>query len=187
MKFKIGDVVEIINKNHPQYGDEYEILDTANSGAFFQLDNNLWVHVDALNLVKKEIIKENLDGPVTNYDKFEEILDQIKLSQSVLDFNWRFKYEDSYDFNSNVQGWFVWVEFERPDINTGEIGKGTSRKEFVPKGTWTSGVVKTCWLLLELTIRHELMEAFTFQGARIFHPHNSVFDLAKINAPGGRS
>lgn len=178
MKFKIGDIVQIINTNHPQYGDKYEIIDYANSGAFFQLDANLWVHVDALGLAQEEKIQ---DEPITVYKKFEEILGQIKLSESVLDFNWVFKYEDSYDFNSDVQGWFVWVEFDRPDIDTGKVGTGKSRKEFVPKGTWTSGVVKTCWLLLELTIRHELMEAFTFQGARIFNPHNSVFDLAKIN------
>jgi hypothetical protein len=29
-------------------------------------------------------------------------------------------------------------------------------------------------------VRHELMEGFRFDGVRIFNPHNSVLDLARV-------
>ena len=38
--------------------------------------------------------------------------------------------------------------------------------------------MKTCWLLAELIVRHELMEAFLYQGVRIFDPHHSVAELS---------
>jgi len=35
-------------------------------------------------------------------------------------------------------------------------------------------------LLIELVVRHELMEAFRWQDKRIFNPHNSIEALASI-------
>ena len=115
------------------------------------------------------------DQPITTVEELQSVIKEITMENTALDFKWRFISEPVAD-----QGWFVQVEFQRPDTSTGEIGTGRSRKEFVAKGTWVSGVVKTCWLLLELTIRHELMEAFHWRNKRIFNPHNSVFDLARI-------
>jgi hypothetical protein len=48
------------------------------------------------------------------------------------------------------------------------------------QGATLSGVVKTAWLLVELMVRHELMEGFRFDDSRIFNPHNSVLDLATV-------
>jgi hypothetical protein len=104
----------------------------------------------------------------------ERVLSRVSFVNSVLDFKWRFE-TDAMD-----RGWLVWVTFQRPDTNTGVIGTGRSRQEIVWKGAYLSGVVKTAWLLLELTIRHELMEGFRFDDQRIFNPHNSVFDLADL-------
>ena len=88
------------------------------------------------------------DQPITTVEELQSVIKEITMENTSLDFKWRFISEPVAD-----QGWFVQVEFQRPDTSTGEIGTGRSRKEFVAKGTWVSGVVKTCWLLLELTIR----------------------------------
>ena len=77
-------------------------------------------------------------------------------------------------------GWFISLAFERPDVETGKIEWGEGRKEFIPIGSYESFIVKTCWLLFELLVRHEIMEGFCWNGKRIFNPHNSVQDLAKI-------
>lgn len=64
------------------------------------------------------------------------------------------------------------------------MGTGRGRKEFIAAGSSESGAVKTAWLLVELVVRHELMEAFNYKGKRIFNPHNSVHALASIQLHG---
>lgn len=121
----------------------------------------------------------NRDQQISDRESLQKVLDSITMENTSLDFNWKFEVISCNDADS--PGWFVNVAFERPDTNTGEIGVGRGRKEFVPVGTTESGVVKTCWLLMELVVRHELMEAFHWQGKRIFNPHTSVHALASIN------
>jgi len=113
----------------------------------------------------------------------ERVLARVTFVNSVLDFKWRFEIEILGEVGVTREldkDWLVNVTFERPDTNTGVVSRGKSRQEIVWKGAYLSGVVKTAWLLLELTIRHELMEGFRFDDQRIFNPHNSVFDLADL-------
>lgn len=107
-------------------------------------------------------------------DQLRLVLKRISFVNTVLDFKWDFEIDRA------LCGWLVAVTFERPDTITGEIGRGRGRQEFIRSGTSLSGVVKTAWLLVELLIRHELMEGFRFDGVRIFNPHNSVLDLADL-------
>lgn len=72
------------------------------------------------------------------------------------------------------EGWLVRLTFDRPDANTGVVGRGKSRQEFVPIGATVASVVRTCWVLVELTARHEAMEAFRFDGERVFDPHAPI-------------
>ena len=132
-------------------------------------------------------MNQDIDEPVRTSQDIQRIINDISLVNTSLDFKWRFVFEGICKINEPEEfpdrtfiGWFIQVEFERPDTSTGEMGIGRSRKEFVPDGTFESGVVKTCWLLIELTVRHELMEGFRWRNKRIFNPHNSVFDLASI-------
>jgi hypothetical protein len=76
------------------------------------------------------------------------------------------------------RGWLVQLVFQRPDRETCIHGTGRSRRELVEPGTTESGVVKTVWLLLEITVRHELMEGFLYRGVRVFDPHHTVDDLS---------
>lgn len=116
--------------------------------------------------------------------QLEAALKQITFINTVLDFKWKFHYSDvevKYPIpGPGRQAWLVWVSFERPDTDTGTMGRGRGRDEIIWKGTTLSGVIKTCWLLVELMVRHELMEGYRWYDARIFNPHNSVLDLAKV-------
>ena len=118
------------------------------------------------------------DIQVTDRATLEQILGDVSFVNTSLDFHWRFEVAECHD--PDRPGWFVNVAFDRPDTDSGVIGTGRGRAEFVARGTWESGVVKTCWLLVELVVRHELMEAFRWRGKRIFNPHNSVHALASI-------
>lgn len=75
-------------------------------------------------------------------------------------------------------GWRLRLTFLRPDRETGVIGRGAGRWELIERGTSLSSVVKTCWILLELLVRHELMESFTFDGVRVFDPHRTIAQLS---------
>lgn len=119
-----------------------------------------------------------MEKQIRSGQALEQVLADIKMVNTVLDFHWRFETVGCLD--SAMPGWFVRVAFSRPDTNSGVMGVGYGRWEFVANGTTESGVVKTCWLLVELVIRHELMEGFRWRDKRIFNPHNTVEALASI-------
>lgn len=126
-----------------------------------------------------------------------EAIKEIDFVESCIDFQWRFEIEElwtgnpkaSYppkflgpNNNLDLRGWLVNTCFRRPDTNSGEIGEGPSRQEFVPVGVTPSGVFKTCYLLVYLTTWHEIMESMIFKGFRPFDPHNTVDELNAIQA-----
>lgn len=118
---------------------------------------------------------------VTNGNQLKSILDNIKMvNSSVFSVNWRFEWHSVEAQGDLKRGWMIRIAFERPDTTTGIMGTGYGRWEYVSENTWEGGVVKTCWLLLELMVRHELMEAFRYEDARIFNPHHGVLELATL-------
>lgn len=127
---------------------------------------------------------------ITTNEDMEEVLGNISFINSVVDFKWKFVYmpfDKAKIGKGNPNqgraintGWLLHVEFERPDIITGAIGIGHGRSEIVWSGATESGLVKTAWLLVELMIRHELMEGFNYKGKKIFNPHNTVDALISI-------
>ena len=119
------------------------------------------------------------DQTIHNEAALRHVLDGITFAPSCLDMGWDWQIETLYVVPGGVvRGWLVNTTFRRPDTHTGQIGIGTGRKEFVPVGASESAVVKTAWLLAELIVRHELMEAFLYKGIRIFDPHRTVEELS---------
>lgn len=122
---------------------------------------------------------------VSTREDLEKVVQEITFVNTALDFKWQF--EVSAVTDQPEHGWFVQVAFQRPDTHTGQIGIGRGRKEYVAYGASESSIVKTCWLLVELVVRHELMEGFNWRGKRIFNPHNSIYELASIQKPKGEA
>ncbi len=138
-----------------------------------------------------------MEPTIETTEQLAAALRRITFVNTVLDFKWQFEYTpvtvhlgghgDRPEVSPSPgpqwqsrNGWLVWVSFERPDTLTGNVGRGRGRDEVVWQGASLSGVIKTAWLLVELMVRHELMEGFRFDDARIFNPHNSVLDLARV-------
>ena len=132
---------------------------------------------------------------IVTTEQLTNTLSRVSLVNTVLDFKWKFEFKPCVvqfsskeirlgkhpvEITEERRGWLVWVSFERPDTITGNVGRGRGRDEIVWSGTTLSGVVKTGYVLVELMVRHELMEGFRFDNSRIFNPHNSVLDLAKV-------
>jgi hypothetical protein len=78
----------------------------------------------------------------------------------------------------NTVGFLIRCGFWRPDTNTGVMGEGFGRWNFVPKGSSVDAVVKTAYVAIKLVVEHEMMEAFEFDGVKVFDPHKSLQDLA---------
>ncbi len=119
---------------------------------------------------------------VKTTDDLLRVLSEITFKNTVLDFKWQFEFRDVtiQDSHDGQSGWLVWATFERPDSYNGEMGRGRGRDEIIWAGTTVSGVVKTAWLLVELLVRHELMEGFRWRNVRIFNPHHTVEQLASL-------
>lgn len=117
---------------------------------------------------------------ITTTEELRDALSRITFVNTVLDFKWQFEYREVVIAPPAKTAWLVWATFERPDTGTGQIGRGKGREEIIYVGSELSYVVKTAWVLVELLVRHELMEGFRFDDTRIFNPHNSVLDLATL-------
>ena len=115
---------------------------------------------------------------IESAEQLRAVLDQISFAPSCVNMGWQWQIEELRLQSGDLRGWLVNTTFRRPDTHTGEIGVGAGRKELVAFGASESAVVKTCWLLAELIVRHELMEAFLYQGVRIFNPHHSIAELS---------
>jgi hypothetical protein len=112
---------------------------------------------------------------ITTIEQLKQTLGRIGFAKSCIDFGWEFEVEQLLmDGSGKFAGWFVNTTFKRPDTHTGEVGIGRGRKEFIPYGTYEDGVIKTAWVLCEMIVKHELMEAFLVDGKRIFDPHSSI-------------
>lgn len=120
-------------------------------------------------MVEEKVMKTTAD--------LRAVLDGVGFRPSCVNMGWAWEIEE-IPAAGGVKGWLVNTTFQRPDTHTGVIGTGRGRKEWIPLGTTESGVVKTAWLLAELIVRHELMEAFLYRGVRIFDPHHTVEELS---------
>jgi hypothetical protein len=120
-----------------------------------------------------------MEQRIETQDALRAVLDQITFAPSCVSMGWQWEIEELRLSPSGVlRGWLVNTTFRRPDTHTGEIGTGRGRQELVAFGASETAVVKTAWLLAELIVRHELMEAFLYKGVRIFNPHHTVEDLS---------
>src|SRR5688500_12871076 len=100
--------------------------------------------------------------------ELQAVLERIQFRNSVMNFDWRFefqpvtvRYEGSATFfdatlNQTVtadnpirKGWLLWASFARPDVNSGEPGRGRGRDEIIWEGWTESAVVKTAWVIVD--------------------------------------
>lgn len=122
---------------------------------------------------------------INTLEELNRTLARISFKPSCVNLDWKWEtktiYEKGYQTygDSCIQiGWLVRTSFVRPDIETGNISRGFGRWEFIAIGSSFSSVAKTCWVLAEMIVKHELMEAFQVDEVTIFNPHNTVEELS---------
>ncbi len=118
---------------------------------------------------------------INNDADLQTVIGRVSFVNTRLDWNWRYRFRPLAEV-----GWLVWAEFDRPDTHSGAMSRGRGRDEIVYRGASESSVMKTCWLLVELLVRHELMEGFRYEDLRVFDPHNTIGDLQLAQTVGTR-
>lgn len=87
--------------------------------------------------------------------------------------------DDRAGFEEPV-GFLLSASFNRPDINTGLMGRGTTRKAFVSRLADANEVARTAYTIYRLTVEHEAAECFHWNGCRVYDPHHTVAELGTL-------
>jgi hypothetical protein len=109
--------------------------------------------------------------------KVEQDLERVSFKASCLNFGWGWKVEVTFDQNGEHNGYKIFSGFDRPDTHTGEMGRGYGRPWLISLNYGEKELFMTCWMAIEQIIKHELLEAFSVEGARVFDPHKGMDDL----------
>lgn len=109
----------------------------------------------------------------------------------------RIKFRD-FTFRSDLMGndgYFVQVVFTAPCTVTGDVSEQHGRKYYLSeqhgrkyylsRHALEDEVIKTCWVAVELALRHEAMEDFLVDGVAIFHPHTDCARLIELQSTDG--
>lgn len=76
---------------------------------------------------------------------------------------------------------YVQVEAEVVDVDSGQRTRLKGGKAYLSEHMTDTEIVRTIFGRFLAFETHECMEAFTFNGARIFGPHIDVYELAGIS------
>lgn len=115
-------------------------------------------------------------------DGILDILSHVKSAPSGIrmssERDYRFEVCAAVGQDPSTNGFLIRCGFWRPDTNTGEMGEGFGRWNYVPRGSSVDAIVKTAYVAIKLVVEHEMMEAFEFMGVKAFNPHKTLEELA---------
>ncbi|MDG1950248.1 MAG: hypothetical protein P8J32_05555 [bacterium] len=83
-----------------------------------------------------------------------------------------------FEIEAKEDMFVIRCSFWRPDTLTGEMGTGFGRWYTCPLDVSEKGLIMTAWLAFEQIVKHEMMECFLYEGARLFNPHKTLEQLA---------
>jgi hypothetical protein len=118
---------------------------------------------------------------ITTIEDLIKALLLVEFDEDSLFYAWNFKVCGEQCEDPQRPGWWMHVSFQRPDIETGEVGRGRGRTDFIAKGATVSAAVKTVWAMVQAIVMHELMHGFTYRGRPLFDPHATVDSLHSIS------
>jgi len=78
------------------------------------------------------------------------------------------------NISSFIFGNLIHLQYEEPDVDTGELCIQKTREWYIPKNATESEVLRTIHKLLLGSMEHRLDEHLTYKGVRIYDPHRPV-------------
>lgn len=124
------------------------------------------------------------DPQINDSDTLARTLGRVSFSRSCLDMGWQWETQAASRYEADrFDGWLIRCSFQRPERDTGKIGRGFGRWWYVERGATVSSMVKTMFAAAKMIVEHELLEAFKFDDGRPFDPHRTVQQLAAMETP----
>ena len=191
--FRAKENFTITHEGFPRHiiaNTDYEIVDT-NQGIGFYIKvyepGNTNETFNAY-LSPKEITLYGIELSELTLKDVNDILNEVTMAPSCVDFKWGWEVTEvrgdctldgkwSASINK-ISGFLINTFFTRPDTNTGEMGIGRGRRMWIESTASRTSIVMTAYVCIDLIVRHETLEAFLFQNAKILNPHKTVEQLA---------
>lgn len=79
-----------------------------------------------------------------------------------------------------ANGWLLFMHYFEEDIINGKLQQQTTRGWWLNETASESQVVQTALKCVITSQEHVAREHFTYQGERIFHPHQDINELLRI-------
>lgn len=76
---------------------------------------------------------------------------------------------------------FIQVYYIAPCNKTNEVKQWKGGKHYLSTYMTEDEIVKRCYVAFEATVKHEIMEGFTFDDVVVFNPHVNFRELLKIS------
>lgn len=173
---------------------DYAIVDTNQAFGIYievsapSVEDSKKIVVQTVYVSPEEISKYGEVQNKLTLTEIKRILKNISFADSCIDFAWGWEivkvdgvgYDDLQNPKSSnkIRGFLINTTFKRPDTNTGIVGIGRGRRMWVEATASETSVVMTAWVCVDLIIKHEAMEAFKYQNAKILNPHKTLEQLA---------
>lgn len=119
-----------------------------------------------------------------NEDLLRKVIARVTQSPSCVDMGWewdiRTVFYPAVHGQLEEAGFLIRCSFQRPDTNTGDVGRGWGRFFHLNPDESVTGVVKTMKLAMTRIVDHEIDEMIRYNGERIFDPHYDISDLVEM-------
>lgn len=119
-----------------------------------------------------------------NEELLRRVIARVTQSPSCVDMGWEWDVREVF-YNAvhgqtESAGFLIRCSFQRPDTNSGKVGRGWGRFFHLNEDESVTGVVKTMKLAMTRIVDHEIDEMIRYMDERIFDPHYDISDLVEM-------
>lgn len=86
-----------------------------------------------------------------------------------------------FEVTEKGDGFLLQLQYEEPDVDTGEVEIQRARKWYLSSHATESEVVRTAFAACMMSAEHRVREHFLYACKRIFGPHISVEALSELS------
>lgn len=104
------------------------------------------------------------------YDRIWEVIQDVDCEPFRFELRW-----------VSLDAFKIQAVLWRKDTNSGNLGWGYGGNHYIAWDATPDAIVKRCFVAARDYSEHEVREAFTYKGRRVFDPHQSIENLWEIS------
>lgn len=114
-------------------------------------------------------------------EKINLLLSHITANLFGIDFKIVAEYDKVYQTKEGHARIYLQAKYTSACTETQEVKEWSGRKWYLSEYMTEDEIVKTAWCAFEKAVQHEVMEAFKFDGVRLFNPHVNYLELLSVS------